>query len=77
MVSSLDIKLSEGHIRAVIRSIDLDGGGYIDFKEFEAAVKRHEDVRSCCFMSSYRYPCFYVIAFSSREIVYERYDTIR
>lgn len=44
MVSSLNIKLTGEQIRAVIRAIDLDGGGYIDFPEFEAAVKRHEDV---------------------------------
>lgn len=45
MVSSLNIKLSGEQIRSVIRAIDLDGGGFIDFPEFEAAVKRHEDVR--------------------------------
>lgn len=45
MVSSLNIKLLGEQIRSVIRAIDLDGGGYIDFPEFEAAVKRHEDVR--------------------------------
>ncbi|CAM9266001.1 unnamed protein product, partial [Scytosiphon promiscuus] len=44
MVSSLDIKLSGEQMRSVIRAIDLDGGGYIDFPEFEAAVKRHENV---------------------------------
>lgn len=46
MVSSLNIKLSGEQVRSVIRAIDLDGGGYIDFPEFEAAVKRHEDVRA-------------------------------
>lgn len=45
MVSSLNIKLSGEQIRSVIRAIDLDGGGFVDFPEFEAAVKRHEDVR--------------------------------
>lgn len=45
MVISLKAKLSGEQIRSVIRSIDLDGGGYIDFPEFEAAVKRHEEVR--------------------------------
>ncbi len=45
MVSSLNIKISGEQIRSVIRAIDLDGGGFIDFPEFEAAVKRHEDVR--------------------------------
>lgn len=44
MVSSLNVKLSGEQIRSVIRTIDLDGGGFIDFPEFEAAVKRHEDV---------------------------------
>lgn len=44
MVSGLNIKLSGEQIRSIIRAIDLDGGGYIDFPEFEAAVKRHEDV---------------------------------
>lgn len=44
MVSSLNIMLSGEQIRSVIRAIDLDGGGYIDFPEFEAAVKRHEEV---------------------------------
>lgn len=44
MVSSLNIMLSGEQVRSVIRAIDLDGGGYIDFPEFEAAVKRHEDV---------------------------------
>lgn len=46
MVSSLNIKLSGEQVRSVIRAIDLDGGGFIDFPEFEAAVKRHEDVRT-------------------------------
>ncbi|CAM9944551.1 unnamed protein product, partial [Ectocarpus sp. 6 AP-2014] len=44
MVSSLNVKLSREQIRSVIRTIDLDGGGFIDFPEFEAAVKRHEEV---------------------------------
>lgn len=45
MVASLNIKLSGEKIRSVIRAIDLDGGGYIDFPEFEAAVRRHEEVK--------------------------------
>lgn len=44
MVSSMNIKLSGEQLRSVIRAIDLDGGGFIDFPEFEAAVKRHEEV---------------------------------
>ncbi|CAM9489006.1 unnamed protein product, partial [Discosporangium mesarthrocarpum] len=44
MVASLQIKLTGEQIRSVLRSIDLDGGGFIDFPEFEAAVKRHEEV---------------------------------
>lgn len=51
MVSSLEIKLSGEQMRSVIRAIDLDGGGYIDFPEFEAAVKRHEDVRRRCLLA--------------------------
>ena len=49
MVSSLNIILSGEQIRSVIRAIDLDSGGYIDFPEFEAAVKRHEDVSDSLF----------------------------
>lgn len=45
MVISLGVQTSGEQIRSVIRSIDLDGGGFIDFPEFEAAVKRHEEVR--------------------------------
>lgn len=44
MVSSLNIKLSGEQIRSSIRTIDRDDGGFIDFPEFDAAVKRHEDV---------------------------------
>ena len=45
MVSSLDINLSGEQVRAVIRAVDADGSGYIDFSEFEAALQRHEEVR--------------------------------
>lgn len=45
MMMGLSVRVSEEQIRAAIRSIDLDGGGFIDFPEFDAAMKRHEEVR--------------------------------
>ncbi|CAM9408593.1 unnamed protein product, partial [Choristocarpus tenellus] len=44
MVASLNINMTGEQVRSVIRSIDLDGGGFIDFPELEMAVKRHEEV---------------------------------
>jgi Ca2+-binding EF-hand superfamily protein len=45
MVASLeDIEMDNEQLRAVIKSIDTDGGGFIDFPEFEGAMKRHQQV---------------------------------
>lgn len=44
MVMSLRTEVTGEQIRSVIRSIDEDGGGFIDLPELKVAVKRHEEV---------------------------------
>jgi Ca2+-binding EF-hand superfamily protein len=44
MVASLDMEMDNEQLRAVIKSIDTDGGGFIDYPEFEGAMQRHQQV---------------------------------
>jgi Ca2+-binding EF-hand superfamily protein len=45
MVASLDMEMDNEQLRAVIKSIDTDGGGFIDYPEFEGAMQRHQQVQ--------------------------------
>ncbi|CAM9385906.1 unnamed protein product [Chrysoparadoxa australica] len=44
MVEALELRMSAELLRAAIKSIDMDGGGFVDFPELELAMQRHEQV---------------------------------